>query len=381
MSDYSVDMPYIDGYKNQRDWINFDRDNLFPQRLINMVGESPLQNSILGNKIKYICGAGIADYDASIFTPNLTEDWYSLIKKCVVDYVYTGAFAIQAILNEDGNKFSYFHQPVAQVRMGQYNDNNQIEKYFICADWRKGIRNKSIVEIKAFGIETPKKGEPYLIYFKEYKPDELYYAIPSWFSGANWILADIALSKYYLNYIKNNFSANLSINYPTEPTEEKKEELYEALQASFGGESNAGNILLLFGENGVAPTIQNIESVDADLYNSVTDVVLKYIVAANRLTSPILAGLATSAGFSSKSDEIIAAYTQYKLTVIDEDRNFIMDKINFLLQLNGYPRVLEIKDYDIRKEFEGQTASNDAVEAEVTDTDNNELKDADNAEK
>ena len=153
------------------------------------------------------------------------------------------------------------------------------------------------------------------------------------------------------------------------------------MQASFGGESNAGNILLLVGENGVAPTIQNIESVDADLYNSVTDVVLKYIVAANRLTSPILAGLATSAGFSSKSDEIIAAYTQYKLTVIDEDRNFIMDKINFLLQLNGYPRVLEIKDYDIRKEFEGQTASNDAVEAEVTDTDNNELKDADNAEK
>ena len=88
MSDYSVDIPYIDGYKNQRDWINFDRDNLFPQRIINMANESPLQNSILSNKIKYICGAGIADYDASIFTPNLTEDWFSLVKKCVCDYFY-----------------------------------------------------------------------------------------------------------------------------------------------------------------------------------------------------------------------------------------------------------------------------------------------------
>ena len=104
---------------------------------------------------------------------------------------------------------------------------------------------------------------------------------------------------------------------------------------------------------------------------------MKYIVAGNRLISPILAGLSTSSGFSSKSDEIIAAYTLYKITVIDEIRNFVMDKINFLLQLNGYPRCLVLQDYDFAKEFEGSTALNDEKEKEMNDTD----EDAENKDK
>ena len=190
-------------------------------------------------------------------------------------------------------------------------------------------------------------------------------------------LADIALSKYYLNYIKNNFSANMAIAYPSEPDDEKKAEIYQMLNASFAGEDNAGSILLLFGENGVLPTTNSIESKDADLYENVCDTVLKYIVAGNRLISPILAGLSTKSGFSSKSDEIISAYILYNLTVINEIRSFVLDKINTLLQLNGYPRCLVLQDFDIRKEFEGKTLENDEKEKEMNDTD----EDAENKDK
>lgn len=177
-------------------------------------------------------------------------------------------------------------------------------------------------------------------------------------SAANYVAADAALSQYYNNYIRNNFSANLAIKYPMEPDEEKKAELYRALQASFGGSENAGNILLLFGENGVSPEISSIESVNADLYNSVCDTVKLAIVSANRLTSPILAGISTSSGFSSKSDEIIAATVQYRLTVINSERQFILDAFNDLLVMNGYKRVLTIEDYNLAKEFEGSIEDN-----------------------
>ena len=220
-----------------------------------------------------------------------------------------------------------------------------------------------------WGTEQPQAGERYLWYCKPYDPDELFYAVPKWMSCANWILADIALSKYYLNYIKNNFSSNLAVKYPQEVDDEKKKEIYDMLVASFGGEENAGNILLLFGENGVLPEVGSIESVDADLYNQVTDVVLKYICSGNRLSSPMLAGLNTSSGFSSKSDEIIAAYILYNLTVINEIRDFVLDKINTLLSLNGYPRCLTLQDFDIVKEFSGMTKENDEKEKEQTNTD------------
>lgn len=367
---YAVNQPFIDIKQKARwkQWVNFDFDNQYPRLVYNMYKESPLQSSIINNQVKYTWGAGLADYEASIYTPNLTETWDSLIKKCIKDYCIFEAFAIQIIPNESMSKFSFFHTPVNQIRLGAYNDDNIIEKAYLATDWSR-ITTNNVVEIKMWGTEQPQAGEKYLWYVKDYDPNELFYAIPKWMSCANWILADIALSKYYLNYIKNNFSANQAISYPTEPDDDKKQEIYEMLQESFGGEENAGSILLLFGDNGVLPTVNSLESKDADLYKNVCDTVLKYIVAGNRLISPILAGLSTSSGFSSKSDEIIAAYTLYKLTVIDEIRNFVMDKINFLLQLNGYPRCLTLQDYDFAKEFEGQTEGNDEKEKEQNNTD------------
>lgn len=364
--DNSVSLPYIDEKvsSQSRLWINFDRDNLFPDMLYDMYAESPTQSAIINNQIKYTYGAGFAEYDASIFTPNLYETWEEFAKKLIKDYCVFGAFAVQIIPNKSLTQYSFYHVPVNQVRLGGYNDENIIEMAYLAADWQK-ISGNNVIKMKMWGSEQPQEGERYLWYCKPYDPNELFYAIPKWYSAANWILADIQLSKYYLNYITNNFSSNLAVAYPSDVDDDKKAEIYNMLSASFGGAHNAGNILLLFGDNSVLPEVKPIESVNADLYNSVSDIVMKYIVSANRLTSPVLAGLSTTAGFSSKSDEIIAAYTLYKLTVIDEIRNFISDKLNYLLTLNGKPRCLRFLDYDIRKEFEGETAGNDNIEKEA----------------
>lgn len=371
--DYSVSQPRIDIKQRAawKRWVNFDYDNLFPEVLYNLYADSPLQASILNNQMKYVYGAGLKDYEASIFQPNLLDRWEDIIKKCITDFCIYGAFSIQVVPSVNGDRLLFYHVPVNQVRLGAYNEENQIEYAYLATDWSR-VNNSNVVEIKMFGNEQPKQGERYLLYFKEYDPNELFYAIPKWYSAANWMLADIALSKYYNNYIRNNFSANLAITYPCDLDEEKKKQLYEMLVESFGGEENAGNIVLLFGENGSNPAISSIESVNADLYQNVCDTVLKYIVSANRLTSPLLAGLNTSSGFSAKSDEIIAAYTLYKLTVIDEIREFIMNKINYLLTLNGQPRCLVLQDYDFRSEFEGDTTVNDEKEKEQIDADNND---------
>ena len=372
--DYSFDKPYIDKMTRKDSWVKFDYDNQYPERVLDMVNSSPLQKSILESRKTYILGAGLDKVDENVYTPNMYESWIDLIEKCVSDYVYLNAFAVQVILNESGNRFSFYYQPVQQVRFANYNDKNFIEKAYLCTDWRKAQKNKNVVEIPMFGSETPKKGKAYLLYFKPDQVGEYYYGIPEYMSAANYIMADAALSQYYNNYIHNNFSANLALRFPTEPTEEKKEELYENLRKSFGGSENAGNILLLFGENGVVPEINSIESVNADLYNSVVDIIKLALVSANRLTSPILAGIATSSGFSSKSDEMIAAYTLYKLTVINSERAFLLKGFNKMLEMNGHARVFKFLDFDIRKEFEGQTANNDVVEDDGNNVDKQEEK-------
>lgn len=374
LRDFSFKKPYIDKFTRKDTWVKFDYDNLYPERVLEIVNQSPLQKSILESKKTYILGAGLDKTEENIYTPNMMESWYDLIEKCTNDFVYLNAFAVQVILNESGNRFSFFYQPVDQVRLGNYNEQNFIEKAYLCTDWRKAQKNKNVVEIPMFGTETPKKGKAYLMYFAPTQIGEYYYSIPEYMSASNYIMADGALSQYYNNYIRNNFSANLAISFPLEPSEEKKEELYENLIRSFGGAENAGNILLLFGENGALPTISPVENVNADLYNSVMDIIKLALVSANRLTSPILAGIVTSTGFSSKSDEMIAAYTLYKLTVINTERQFILKCFNKLLEMNGHARCLKFIDFDVRKEFEGQSKSNDMVEDEGNNVDENEEK-------
>ena len=366
--DYSIGEPYVE--KTTRNgWIKFGADNLYPDLILNLVNASPLQKAILETKKTYILGAGQEKTEDNIYTPHMFESWFELFSKCTSDMVYFGAFAVQAILNESGNRFSFYHTPVNQVRFSQYNENNIIETAYLCTDWSRAQKNRNVVEIPMFGTETPQKGKSYLIYFKPYQPNNYYYAVPEWMAAANYISADGELSRYYNNYIRNNFSANLSIKFPYEPTEEKKQELYKNLMASFGGAENAGNIILLFGQDGQNPEISNIESVNADLYNSVVDIIKSAIISANRLTSPVLAGIGTSTGFSSKSDELIAAYTQFKLTVIANERKFIVDGFNKLLEMNGLNRVFNIIDFDLRNEFEGNTGNNDNVEKEGNNVD------------
>ena len=322
--DYSFEKPYIDKFTRPNQWVKFDYDNLYPERVMEIVNSSPLQKSILESKKTYIIGAGLDHTEENIYTPNMYESWDELIEKCANDFVYLNAFAVQVILNESGNRFSFYHQPVQQIRFANYNERNIIEKAYLCTDWRKAQKNKNVVEIDMFGTETPKKGKAYLLYFAPNQVGEYYYSIPEYMSAANYIMADGALSQYYNNYIHNNFSANLAVRFPIEPAEEKKQELY----------------------------------------NSVMDIIKLALVSANRLTSPILAGIATSSGFSSKSDEMIAAYTLYKLTVINSDRAFLLKGFNKMLEMNGHGRVLKFIDFDLRKEFEGETQTNDKVEDE-----------------
>lgn len=371
--DFTFDSPIVDGGRGVRDYVKFDFDNLFPQRLLEAASESPMQTAILNNRINYILGAGFAETKDNIYTPNMSESWLDLFEKCVRDMVYLGAFALQAILNESGNKWSFYHIPIDQVRLGKYTDKNIIEKAYLCSDWKKTNKDR-IVEIKMYGSEQPRKGERYLMYFKPYKAGEYYYATPYWFSGINYVLADGALSQYFNNYVRNSFSSNLVIKYPTEPDESKKAEIYNNLQESYGGASNAGNILLLFGENGVLPEIGSVDpsTTQADLYNTICDTIKLALVSANRLTSPILAGISTSSGFSSKSDEMIAAVSMYKLTVILQERQFILNKFNDLLSMNGLKRVLTIQDYNLAAEFAGSIEtntdkSNEGIGAEDTE--------------
>jgi len=375
LADRSIKLPSVD--RTSKSWVNFGNNNLAPQEFIKLAKESNTQSRILSNLFIEAMGAGFEEWTQEIYTPNMKYNWEELTRRCMKDFIHFGAFAVQITLNQAGNKYLYKHTPVSQVRLGNYNNEGEIDTAYLCTNW-KSASSQNVVKLPIFDTVPVQQGETYLYYFKDYDVDDInyYYGMPFWYSCANWILSEILLSKYYLNNIANGFTPSTAILYPNEPENDKKEAIYDSLLSNFSGVENAGNIMLLFGDNGVLPDIKPIStSNNADLYKTVIEEVKYQIITGNGLTHPILAAVATSTGFTSQAELLISSQAKYKLSIVNNIRNFVLDKMNWLLELNGYPSVLNIIDFDLRKEIEGKVEENEEKAKDVLDVESGDAED------
>lgn len=364
LSDVSLQPPKIDprGVRGAYNYISFGASNTFPQDCADLVKNSPTQFSIIDALYKRMKGAAI-NIPENVGQPNPLYGWSELIENCLKDYSIYEAFAIQVVPSMLDGVYLFYHQPVADIRLGKSEYGvNDIKTAYINTDWRNPKTSK-IREIKMWMSEAPQKGERYLAYFREYEPTEVYYHIPSWYSAANWVSADARLSRYYNNFIANNFNGSKHIDFPFKPSDKEQDEIEKSMREQFCGENAGGEMFITYSEGDNRVTVNSLPSADADLYNNVTRLVTEKIVTANELPSPVIAGIATGSGFSSKAEEILAAETAYKLNVVQPKRSFVLKKINSMLHLNGnQDKVFTIEDYNLTKEYKGDTIQNDIVE-------------------
>ena len=333
--------------KNAKGWINYDRDNLLPQRIIELNNQSAINRAVIENKVTYICGAGVDD--AQYYgQPNPNDDWDSLIEKVAKDYVTFGGFCFQVILNENGKTASLYHTDFSKIRVGQVNEYGVNLSFYLSNDWRKTTSNYAPVEIKAYGVEEMQKGIPYLFYYKDYEPSLDYYPIPQYYSALNYIEADGLLGKFYRNSINNGFVPSTIITMPSNPAEEQKAQFQRDIENSYSGANGANSIVVLWGESQeIKPVVTSYTaSNNADLYNKVDEIIFQKIISAHRLTSPTLAGLSGSGNLSGNANEIINAYALYSRTVIQQLRRKIIDTLNVFVINNGYKKLI-VGDLDI----------------------------------
>lgn len=333
--------------KNTKGWINYDRDNLLPQRIIELNNESAINKAIIANKVTYICGAGVKDGEY-YGQPNPNDDWDSLIEKIAKDYVTFGGYAFQVILNENGKTVSLYHTDFSKIRVGQVNEYGVNVSFFLSNDWRKTFGKYAPVEIKAYGSEEMAKGTSYLYYYKDYEPSLDYYPVPQYYSALNYIEADGLLGRFYRNSINNGFVPSTIITMPSNPSEEQKDQFQRDIESSYSGTNGANSIVVLWGESQeIKPVVTSYTaSNNADLYNNVDEIIFQKIISAHRLTSPTLAGLSGSGNLSGNANEIVNSYTLYNQTVIQQLRRRILDTLSMFTINNGY-KPLVIDDLSI----------------------------------
>lgn len=328
-----LDTTYTYNYSG-RGYMNYGTDNLFPQHIAAIVANSASQSSIIQTKLKMVCGEEI-EGDRMV---NPKEKLSAILHKITLDYLTFGGFALRIVTNGDTKKI--YHVDFTKVRCGTYNQYNEIENFYLKADWRitrSNSKNNNLIEIPAYGYgknDSPDNktlGE--LFYFANYSPDIDFYPKPDWYGAKDEVMMDYELSNYLAAILSNgNFPKQMFL-VSDEFTPEEEIEFLNLMSMNFKGTSNAGVPIVVTG----LKKEQTLDIKDLDYkiidpnFKIAVEVVTNKIVEANRIPR-VIAGLEAGAGFSNSAEELRTAFEIFNNMVIKTYQKNIKDALEPIIK-------------------------------------------------
>lgn len=354
--------------------------NDYGTKLSNLYYNSPTHKAccdfaataVLGDGVDYVT-SGLNAIDNA---PNYQYSWDELIYNIALDKVIFGGYAIQIIKNNDGKTYSFYHQPMSNVRASKKDEDGVITSYWISEDWTATSKYPPI-ELPAFGFqddEEIKKGQAYLFVNWDYTPDIEYYGVPMYTAAIKAIQTEAELMRYDLRSVLNNFSASGILSMNRIDDEEEKKATIDNIQALFTGADNANSIIINF-KNNDEETPATFTKIDKDagnnvnLFEQLNERVIAKIIASHRISNKALIGYeADSAMLGGEGNVLNVAFNLYSKTVITRLRNSIVRTINNALKINGIDTQIVLKPLTFNIETSNATQNtNSDVNKENTD--------------
>jgi hypothetical protein len=340
-------VPVFQEVLNRYEWVFYGENNLLPQYFIELFDNCAIHKAVIISKVNQIMGDGIVSSNnpmATINFVNPTETVEDVMRKCSLDYMLFGGFALNCIWSKDRKSIAeIYHIDFSRIRSGKLNDDDIVEKYYYCADW-KNTRKYPPQEIAAFNQEN--KDPNQLFYFKNYIPSMSYYPIPDWSAGQRAIEIDIETKNFHMNNLRSGMSPSLWINFNNGLVGEDEQKIItRALEEQYSGSDNAGRAIISFNESKEqAPEIQQIQRNENDSYYQVlNDDITRSILSSHRVSSAELFGIAT-AGKLGGGNEIVEHSEYFRKMVIQPYQNVMTKIFNKLISLKfEKPTTFEIK--------------------------------------
>jgi len=347
MDFFQAVLPTFEEVINNKDYVFFGDNNLFPQYLIELHDYSALHRTCITSKRDGVSGKGLTtekpEDEERLMIANSFDTVYEVFKKATFDMVMFGGFALQVVYKKDRSLgiSEFYHLDFSKIRSGKKNELGVVTTYFYSDDW-SNIRKNPIKEIPAFNMLND--DEPIqLIYYNTYTPSQSYYPKVDYLGSIQSINIDVEVKNFHLSNIQNSLNPSLWINFNNgTPSEEERESMYNHIQGRYSGSGSgktgtgAGSMFLSFSESKeTAPEITQIASQSNDtLFQVVNDMVQENILVGHRITSPLLVGIRDAGGgLGSNKDEIIVAHEHWSNMVIKPTQRqllSIFDKVLFL---------------------------------------------------
>jgi hypothetical protein len=340
-------LPVFSEVLQRSPWVYYGENNLLPQYFIELFDNCAIHKSVIISKVNQIMGDGIVSLNNPMATVNLinpTENITEVMRKCALDFMLFGGFALNVIWSKDKQTIAeIYHLDFSRVRSGKLNDEDFIDTYYYSANW-KDYKKFPPIEIKAFSQNEKDPNQIY--YYKSYMPSMSYYPVPDWSAGQRAIEIDVESKNFHMNNLRSGMVPSLWINYNNGiPGEEEQKILVRALESQYSGTDNAGQAIISFNESKeLSPEITQIPRNDNDsYYQTLNDDITRNILSAHRVSSAELFGIATT-GKLGGGNEIVEHSEYFRKMVIMPYQNCLLPVFDKLVSLKfEKPTTFEIK--------------------------------------
>jgi len=280
-------MPKLVFIEDNKGFIKYGKDNLYPQELVRLYNEHPEHRAIINRKARYIWGKGLKavnevdqiKVDTFVDSFNRKETLNQAGKKVSLNTELFNGVYVEVITNLQGQPIEMYFLNSANCRISECET-----KLYFSKNWNRNTQSKDIKCIDKF--ENKGVAGTFFIDFKYYTASasklESVYPTAQYQSIVNDINTDIDISTFNKNYVANNFSISKIINFFNgQPTDDMIHSIERSFKGTYTGENGESLMITHSDRDDKAPEVVDV---------SVNDLSEKFAFTSKRAMKKIFAG-------------------------------------------------------------------------------------------
>jgi hypothetical protein len=332
-------------------WVTLGEANLFSNYLIDLYYASPVHSALTMSIAFMIAGKEIRSNNPAAQREIDRLKLNTIRRPIALDAKMQGGYYLEVIWSVDRSTIAKInHLPYENCRLAVVNDEDVIPGIYYSKDWSDTRKKKNIPTFIPMYNPTTKADEPSQVLFVGVMtPGSAYYPKPDYYSAINYIEITRDISEFYRAFLSNGMAPSYFLHMNNGIPDPEEQLAIRRNWETMVGAKKAGKVVFTFNESADrAPRLDLVPMSDADKqWQELSVQSRENILAAHRVTSPLLFGIRDAGGLGSNADEMKSAYRIFNRNIIEPYQQIITDSLEEIFKGMGIIADLYIESNDI----------------------------------
>jgi hypothetical protein len=332
-------------------WVTLGEANLFSNYLIDLYYASPVHSALTMSISFMIAGKEIKSNNPAAQREIDRLKLNTIRRPIALDAKMQGGYYLEVIWSVDRSTIAKInHLPYENCRLAVVNDEDVIPGIYYSKDWSDTRKKKNIPTFIPMYNPTTKADEPSQVLFVGVMtPGSAYYPKPDYYSAINYIEITRDISEFYRAFLSNGMAPSYFLHMNNGIPDPEEQMAIRRNWETMMGAKKAGKVVFTFNESADrAPRLDLVPMTDADKqWQELSVQSRENILAAHRVTSPLLFGIRDAGGLGSNADEMKSAYRIFNKNIIEPYQQIITDSLEEIFKGMGIVADLYIESNDI----------------------------------